>query len=290
MPPTPTFPPLSPYGTLTGQLFLYAPGRVAFESPVVAPKLQKKCILLGGLSDGLIPCPYTELLQQACQETGWSLIQPILSSSYTGFGHGRLSRDCQELEELMDYLHHHRRGISEISLVGHSTGCQDIVYFLQHGRPDLVQRVTVASLQAPVSDRESDDDPAHRLEMLQIAQNMLQSQQEDEMMPRKAFWAPISAQRFIDLQDRLGMDDYFSSDLTDKELRDRLGHIEKLDKLQILVACSGQDEYVPSTLNTGEHLQRLCKAMGGQQRAVPLLLPKRFEKEFSKNINSQHQQ
>ena len=99
-PSTVAVPPLSPYGTFTGDLFQYGGNRVAFESPA-APSATtgpspspspNKCILIGGLSDGLIPVPYTTGLQQVCAETGYSLVQPLLSSSYTGFGHGSLDQ------------------------------------------------------------------------------------------------------------------------------------------------------------------------------------------------------
>ena len=123
-------PPLANYGVLTGQMFLYARGRAAFEScPTVVAKAAvdsiassknpqyiakamattaianlspKKCILLGGLSDGMLPVPYTSLLEDICHEHQWSLVQPILSSSYLGFGNGSLDRDVQELEELIE--------------------------------------------------------------------------------------------------------------------------------------------------------------------------------------------
>jgi len=47
--------------------------------------------------------------------------QPILSSSYLGFGNGSLSRDTDEIVKLMDYLvcHHSAK---EFAMVGHSTG------------------------------------------------------------------------------------------------------------------------------------------------------------------------
>ena len=97
-------PPLSPYGTLQGTLFQYStfPSLVAFEScpPTAAAKAalpSKKCILIGGLSDGLLPVPYTKQLETASHERGWSLVQPIISSSYMGFGHGSLERDTTEI-------------------------------------------------------------------------------------------------------------------------------------------------------------------------------------------------
>ena len=89
----------SPYGTFQGTLFQYAlPNLVAFESD---PDCPNKCILLGGLSDGLIPTPYVKELEQEAKRVNWSLVQPILSSSYLGFGSGDLNRDSSELTLLL---------------------------------------------------------------------------------------------------------------------------------------------------------------------------------------------
>lgn len=121
-----SIPPISPYGTFTGELFQYSRNLVAFESvpPTPSPSSSSssasqqqfllpkcKCILIGGLSDGLVPTPYTKQLEEACHSltttddesqksrpsSSWSLIQPILSSSYLGFGNGNLDRDSNEI-------------------------------------------------------------------------------------------------------------------------------------------------------------------------------------------------
>lgn len=86
----------------------------------------------------------------------------------------------KELDELLNYLvsepfspqqqqqqqhqHQHqpsdgkvtevRDVLDEIVLIGYSTGCQDSVFYMKHGRPDLRVRVKGVVLQAPVSDRE----------------------------------------------------------------------------------------------------------------------------------------
>lgn len=274
-------PPLSPYGTFSGDLFQYktSPSLVAFESSPLPATIKsvsttttsnsssylspRKCILLGGLSDGLIPTPYTQDLEKACHSIGWSLVQPMISSSGLGFGHGSLSRDSQELSDLMRYLIHHRN--AEIfAFVGHSTGCQNSVHLCKYGDKDLVEKIKVIVLQAPVSDREDamrrpeyDTNIAHAKKLMEVGK-------EEEMMPRNAFWAPITAARFLSLQDIGGDDDFFSSDLSDEDLRLRLGHIGQLadeNGLMTLVAFSGQDEYVPDGVDKNQLLRRLCEAM-----------------------------
>jgi hypothetical protein len=142
--PSPAIPPLSPYGTLQGTLFCYHNNLAAFESvPPDAKELPaKKCILIGGLSDGLLPTPYTQDLERECHKLGWSFVNPILSSSYLGFGNGDLERDTQEISALMWYLSCHRSA-STFAIVGHSTGCQNCVHFSKYGQSDMVEKTKV---------------------------------------------------------------------------------------------------------------------------------------------------
>lgn len=286
MSPTNTVPPLSPYGTFTDDLFQYKtlPSLVAFESSPRPPITSStsstptstttsngedeylsphKCILIGGLSDGLIPTPYAKDLEIACHSIGWSLVQPMMSSSGLGFGHGSLTRDTQELSHLLRYLIHHRKA-ETFAFVGHSTGCQNSVHLLKYGDEDLVEKIKAVALQAPVSDREDamlrsdyDENIAHARSLVEVGKG-------EEMMPRDTFWAPITASRFLSLQDFGGDDDFFSSDFSDEELRLRLGHIGELSDqngLRVLVAFSGQDEYVPDFIDKKRLLERLCAAM-----------------------------
>jgi hypothetical protein len=92
------------------------------------------------------------------------------------------------------------------------------------------------------------------------------SLQGEEMMPRSAFWAPITASRYLSLFDVDGDDDFFSSDLTGEELHDRLGHVDEISRmtgLHILVAYSKRDEYVPENINKDILLRRMVSAMNG---------------------------
>lgn len=94
------------------------------------------------------------------------------------------------------------------------------------------------------------------------------------MMPRSAFWAPITALRYLALFDvRIaaglpgGEDDFFSSDLTDEELQERLGHVGKIGAetgLHLLAAFSKEDEYVPESVDRDLLLKRLVDAMNGE--------------------------
>lgn len=315
---------ISPYGTINGELFRYSSfGLVAIESP--PPSLSSiqtspqnvhhhcyrnnKCILLGGLSDGLIPVPYTGRLLQEITSFGsstsaannddndaessqWSFVQPILSSSYTGFGHGSLDRDVEELDTLIEYLYNERTNRNNknnntnntdeainfqkmpICLIGHSTGCQDIVHYLKKGK--YINQIVCVALQGPVSDREAATIPTcpeqsieerkkELNDFLQYAIQLKNSNDGNEFMPRNVFWAPITANRYYDLFAKGGMDDYFSSDYTTEELSERLSHIGSITTLHTcLVVWPGCDEYVPQHIDVKKHLQRLMNAMNGR--------------------------
>ena len=204
MSPTNAIPPVSPYGIFTGNLFQYKtfPSLVAFESspPNQANPSPHKCILIGGLSDGLIPTPYTKQLETACHELGWSLVQPIISSSGLGFGNGSLKRDTEEISDLMAYLIHHSFA-EKFAIVGHSTGCQNGIHFMKYADKSMMERVKVIALQAPVSDREGAMTEPHYEANIAHAKELQAMGKEEEMMPRSAFWAPITAARFLALKD-----------------------------------------------------------------------------------------
>jgi pimeloyl-ACP methyl ester carboxylesterase len=268
---TTSAPAKSPYGAFEGTLYQYSGSLVAFESN---PQATNKCILLGGLSDGLIPTPYTKPLEEACKNLGWSLVQPLISSSHTGFGHGNLERDTSELDALIVYLTNHQNA-KHVALVGHSTGCQNSVHYLKHGKGK--DMIAFLALQAPVSDREDAQRSKSTYKSnMRTAEQMAQNGKADEMMPRSCFWAPITAKRFLDLQQKGGLDDYFSSDFTDEEMTERLGHIGKAPGLTaVLVVYSGADEYVPPEIDTLRLTERLCEAINVSKEdvAIPLYLP-----------------
>ncbi|GBG61759.1 hypothetical protein CBR_g23273 [Chara braunii] len=53
---------------------------------------KRHVIFLGGLSDGLLATRYIEPLAQALTGLGWSVIQPVLSSSWSGYGMATLDQ------------------------------------------------------------------------------------------------------------------------------------------------------------------------------------------------------
>ena len=62
------------------------------------------------------------------------------------------------------------------------------------------------------------------------------------------------------MQEKGGADDFFSSDFTDEELTERLGHMSNYDR-QVIVTFSGSDEFVPKHVNPKNLSERICKAI-----------------------------
>ena len=95
-----------------------------------------------------------------------------LSSSYGGYGVSNLDTDAAELRLLALHLRQHH-GSSSLVLIGHSTGCQITVRYMQKRATDPASEdlppVLGTVLQAAVSDREFLSRAEHRGEMERLA-------------------------------------------------------------------------------------------------------------------------
>uniref|UniRef100_A0A7I4DMQ7 Uncharacterized protein n=1 Tax=Physcomitrium patens TaxID=3218 RepID=A0A7I4DMQ7_PHYPA len=210
---------------LQGILFKYGSksNQVAFKTG----NYKQQVVFIGGLTDGFLATDYVEPLAKALEAEKWSLVQPLLTSSYTGFGTSSLKEDAVEIELLLNYLIDQEDSEGFI-LVGHSTGCQDIVHYLRTGG-HCTRAVRGAILQAPVSDREFRATLPETQPMLELAERMIKEGKGEELMPRDASpEAPITANRFRSLCAYMGDDDLFSSDFTDAQLKALLGHMSRV--------------------------------------------------------------
>lgn len=95
-----------------------------------------------GLLDGLLTVAYSTSLAQALPPS-WRLVQPILSSSYTGFGTSSLDKDVLEISQCIAYFQKFRSEMAttttaaaadtmpgRVVIMGHSTGSQDVMHYL----------------------------------------------------------------------------------------------------------------------------------------------------------------
>ena len=265
-----------------GEVFLYDQmfGYAGFEAGAAHERCEgsKAVVCIGGLTDGLLSLRYLPALAAELRRVGWRTFQPVLESSYRGWGLASLDEDVAGIDKFLSFLLS-SRGITEVVLLGSSTGCQDAVHYLKAGK--LISHVRGIVLQAPVSDREAleveagDEHIQSLHEFGELASKMISEGRGEEMMPRAAcelFGPPhvISAYRFDSLSRRLGDDDMFSSDLSQDELMQRLGHVHT----PALLVASADDEYVPKRVDASKLCHRMADAMaaGVAQTAECLVL------------------
>ncbi|KAK6534500.1 hypothetical protein TWF281_005819 [Arthrobotrys megalospora] len=248
--PRPTFVPTS----YPGILHHYTKELTAFEfdSPALRSRDGKPNTLLfiGGLGDNLLTVPYVGDLVK----TGWSVVQVVISSSASGWGTGTLTRDAKELALCISYFKI-QLSRPKVVLLGHSTGCQDILYYLC--RLEVSQQadgqLDGAILQAPVSDREAlavimGKDSYDR--SWKHAQRLIKSGRGGDIMPAQitqgVFEAPCTADRWYSLTSPNfdGEDDFFSSDIPEENIDGTFGGVTPAGT-PLLVVYSGEDEFVP---------------------------------------------
>ncbi|GAA0139037.1 hypothetical protein LIER_00663 [Lithospermum erythrorhizon] len=247
-----------------GVMFKYGnnPIQVAFKTG----DYRQQVIFIGGLTDGFLATDYLEPLAIALDKEKWSLVQFLFSSSYTGYGTSSLKQDAMELDQLISYLINKEES-EGVVLLGHSTGCQDIVHYMRTNAA-CSRAVRGAILQAPVSDREYKATLPETASMIDLAVKMISDGRGSELMPREADpCAPITAYRYHSLFAYNGDDDMFSSDLSEDQLKQRLGHMCTIP-CQIIFSMG--DEYVPDYVDKKALVNRLCTAIGGAVEKVEI--------------------
>ncbi|XP_065863434.1 UPF0613 protein PB24D3.06c isoform X1 [Euphorbia lathyris] len=251
--------PIKGKNQFRGLLFKY--GSKATQVAFKTGDHKQQLVFIGGLTDGFLATEYLEPLAIALDKEKWSLVQFLMSSSYSGYGTSTLQQDAAEIDQLISYLIN-KEDSEGVVLLGHSTGCQDIVYYMRTNAA-CSRAVRAAILQAPVSDREYKATLANTAAMIDLASTMIAEGRGSEFMPREADCCPITADRYQSLCAYMGDDDMFSSDLSDDQLRTRLGH---MSNTHCQVIFSMGDEYVPDYVDKKALVERLCKAMGGAEK------------------------
>lgn len=221
-------------------------------------------MFVAGLSDGLDTVPFVSNVVKTLESEDWSVFSVLLSSSYSGWGVGSLSRDVEEIAKAVEYVQKYKanknQGHAEAGMVvvmGHSTGSQDVLHYLHSPNPlpstpgQKRPRIDGAILQSPVSDRQallntikagSATDSSESLEKLfaelvATAKANPGSDGADFLLPPSMIKriglsddAPVSSRRFLSLTSPDSPaspqeDDLFSSDLTDERLKQTFGMI-----------------------------------------------------------------
>ncbi|KAH7380229.1 hypothetical protein DE146DRAFT_637260 [Phaeosphaeria sp. MPI-PUGE-AT-0046c] len=250
-----------------GTVHKYNKKLVAFEhaSPKPTVATPNTILWIGGLGDGLLTVDYPGTIA-ASLPSNWTLAEVLLRSSYNGWATGRLSRDARELGECVSYFRRIRPD-TKVVLMGHSTGCQDIMEYLVGADSKKRPSIDGAILQGGVSDREAwedmlstDEEKAQFKQIVDTAKRMIDAGDERAILPVKGnmvaegLGAPISAYRTYSLLAKGGDDDYFSSDLGDEVFKGTFGRIAKQTKVCFLLGS--EDPYAPKKVDKEELLGR----------------------------------
>ena len=237
------------------------------DSPSSSRSSISTLVFIGGISDGLLTVPYTTPLA-ACLPPSWRLLQPLLSSSYKGWGVCSLGDDVSELAKLVTYLRN-LRPQGHVVFLGHSTGCQDAMHYLSSEGATSRPRIDGAILQAPVSDRDAlsrlGDMSEEIGEAEALAREWVEEGKGDDVLPSEHTMyvfgqgSVVSAKRFLSLTspgpEHAGEDDYFSADFGPERLRTTFGKVGATGK-RVQVLIGGADEYVPEAVDKGALLRQ----------------------------------
>ncbi|KAF1927724.1 DUF1749-domain-containing protein [Didymella exigua CBS 183.55] len=220
---------------------------------------------IGGLGDGLLTVQYPSTIAAALGRT-WCIAEVLLSSSYRGWGTSSLQRDAREIALCVGYFQN-LRPQGKVVLMGHSTGCQDIMEYLVGGGHAEHPPIAGAILQGSVSDREawafllsSEEEKESCANVLAEAQRLIAAGKERELVPRennivqKELGAAISAYRTNSLLAKGGDDDYFSTDLDDQTLKESFGRIPK--DVSIMFLLGSEDPFVHTSTDKQALLDR----------------------------------
>lgn len=223
-------------------------------------------VLIPGLSDGILSLRFTEHLSDSLLKIGYSMVQVNLASSFYQFGFSSIEGDCEELGLLVMKL---KRDFDfdKIVLLGHSTGAQDVVYYMRHGK--MVHAISAVVLQGAVSDRDSISVDENIPSMIEEAK-LLESQGKGHcFVDGKHCDAPITAARLLSLVGRLTPDDAFSVDLTTAELEQIFSGV----KVPTMLCFSCSDEYVLDRAAQRELAKRMVEVLKKHSKVDCIYFP-----------------
>jgi pimeloyl-ACP methyl ester carboxylesterase len=130
------------------------------------------------------------------------------------------------------------KGAKRIYLVGHSTGCQKIAYYL--GQSGKQRRIAGAVLLCPISDyagaKHENDEKRKKAEI--VARRLVRRKKAHELLPANIWSAALDAQRFLSLYALDSKEEIFTYAQPGKVPRT----LQKV-KIPLLVVFAGRDEY-----------------------------------------------
>lgn len=213
-------------------------------------KSSKLILLIGGLGDILFSIEYFKYLWNKFPD--YMLCIPNMRSSGNSFGSTVIWDDVEDIKLILTHIVNNNE-INEIYLIGHSTGCQDILCLFKKGINKEFP-IKKCILQGPVSDRDyvnKDIKLINEIKRIEKEYNILYkdwnfNEIKNSIDISKYLYDdkyPLFLRRFISLYSRLGDEDWFSFDLSSKELNELYSVIN----VPFLFVFSLHDQYVNYT-------------------------------------------
>ena len=190
-------------------------------------KSKKLLFLIGGLGDLLFSVKYFEYLWNKLEE--YKICIPIMRSSGNSFGNTTIWDDVEDIKEILKHIINNNE-IKDIFLIGHSTGCQDILCLFKKGTNKEFP-IRKCILQGPVSDRDfvmNDINLKNEIKRIENKSNILfkdwnNSQLKNSIEVSQYLYDnkyPLLIRRFVSLYSKLGDEDWFSFDIESNKLNE----------------------------------------------------------------------
>ena len=237
-------------------------------------KSNKLLFLIGGLGDLLFSVKYFEYLWNKLE--GYTLCIPNMRSSGNSFGNTTIWNDVDDIKEILQHITTNNE-IKEIYLIGHSTGCQDILCLCKKG----IQKefpIKKCILQGPVSDRdyvEKEEELLNEIKRIEKEYNIPYkdwnfSDLKNSLDISKYLYDgqyPLLIRRFISLYSKLGDEDWFSFDISQDEFNTKYSCVN----IPLLLVFSLNDQYVNYT---HEDYQKLIKKIENANKNINIYILK----------------
>ncbi|HVB85454.1 MAG TPA: alpha/beta fold hydrolase [Candidatus Dormibacteraeota bacterium] len=179
---------------------------------------------------------------------GLKRLKPSARKGYVyesaGVAHEVFTDCADDLQGAVDLLRKH--GAKRIFLVGHSTGCQKIAYYLSRAGKQariahrIAAQIRGAVLLCPISDYASatHDDERKRRKAEIAARKLVRRAKPHDLLPANLWRGPIDAQRFLSLYTPNSKEEIFTYAQPKKIPR----ALRKV-KIPMLVVFAADDEY-----------------------------------------------
>ena len=211
-------------------------------------KSTKLIMLIGGLGDLLFNIKYFQYLWNKFDEN-YMICIPNMRSSGNSFGSFTIWNDVEDINEILSYISNKNK-LDEIYLLGHSTGCQDILCLFKKGINKQFP-IKKCILQGPVSDRDylnKDEKLLNEIKRIEKEYNILyenwnNSELKNSMDVSKYLYDnkyPLLVRRFVSLYSKLGDEDWFSYDISQEKLKSMYSIID----IPFLFVFSLNDQYI----------------------------------------------